>query len=281
MILKGLLVRPITIEPRQLTHYYSDEYGTTIDEEVFYYEWSGNPLRRKATGDLSSNSTMPQDVHISWQTNPTEQQLEMIKHHKFDEQWKYDEFSNTHTQQVVLRRGEFPSMILNHANIQFHGVQANILHVCKGPHEQGSRILYSKNTFVFDNSRVYSDTQSGGREHEDFRDLWHLHSSIAPNGSIQVHEDAQRFREIIYNQRGNYRKFMDLDLLPRFLETIGCANVSFVSKIIIKGAFCTGEEMDFEDRPHHTPAIGWGRILRVHTAILANSCGNLNELVLH
>lgn len=38
--------------------------------------------------------------------------------------------------------------------------------------------------------------------------------------------------------------------------------------------------MDFEDRPHHTPAIGWGRILRIHTVILRNICSNLKELVL-
>lgn len=64
MILEELLVQPVAIEPCLC---YTDQHGIMIDEEIFYYEWSENPLRYKATRDLSRNSTTLQDVHISWQ----------------------------------------------------------------------------------------------------------------------------------------------------------------------------------------------------------------------
>lgn len=83
MILEELLVRPVAIEPCLC---YTDQHGIMIDEEIFYYEWSENPLRYKATRDLSRNSTTLQDVHISWQMDPTEEQLKLIEHHEFDEE---------------------------------------------------------------------------------------------------------------------------------------------------------------------------------------------------
>ncbi|KAE8445536.1 hypothetical protein EG329_013299 [Mollisiaceae sp. DMI_Dod_QoI] len=110
----------------------------------------------------------------------------------------YDEQLQAYVSHYLLRRGNYPICVINRASVITFGLQTSILRTCKQLCEEGRKILYAENSFVFDTRGNHPYTHHRGvHEHDAFN------KAILPIHTTILRDVCLNLRKLIIHQGDN------------------------------------------------------------------------------
>jgi hypothetical protein len=205
----------------------------------------------------------------------------------------------SHICSEVIHRGMIGYQIVNRLKSACHNPLSSIdiLRTCKQISLERRQVLYGENKFNFDTGRTVThyrylgydhydgiSLQRGVHDHDEFQHIPQLIPGLPKtNGMSQSQQPVDIAIDNIFLSDNAQPHFIDSDPLLRFIRQIGRVNTSFLTNILIQGAMKTVDVATPTRNKRFSAreaAIGFARILPIHTTVLRRTCPKLRSLTL-
>ena len=257
--------------PRKWYRYQYDNGREKTDTRIDKFNMD-NVYGQNIVPSRYSQSRLP----WAWITKPTGEQEELIAEGELELPPTIDETTGLKTEHHVLK-GDSPEIQIINKRVEavspIRGI--SFLLTCKQIHNEGSKVLYGGNTFVFD---ARGDACHGypwsAEEKAKFRQTrWRIPGLPHPNGQPQTERETAKAIEQLFKQ-GWQPKVIYEDSFFRFCNIVGRENIASFTKVKIEGHFRTA-------RREYTNPAGLARLLPLYTTVLKSVCLDLRNLSLH
>lgn len=276
-------MRPARILPGQRSASLANLTAPTYERDFkFGYQWDQYPNNGKFYCDVPYvNNENPMIRSISWTTNPSKEQQEMINNGTLRSNDNVDSHtvvtssnasfnSEDNLQCKVHYRAHHGAQIINTANLNlvpFGPDSVKILQTCQQIEHECALILYGENSYSF---RIYES-----HRHELRADTpGFINSDGVKNGKLR------HAIEMMFCWKCPQPQFFEYDPLIRFMRLIGPRNSSFLRDIKILGRFKTAVDPN-RVLKFHAPSHTLEELLPVYTDIIGEVCTNIQKLTIH
>ncbi|KAF5875824.1 uncharacterized protein Bfra_002220 [Botrytis fragariae] len=266
-----IFVKPVAIVLRVRKREYLFATGCEAEghkhcrlQRKYSYSWAQAPVPETYFG----GNTISRE--ITWTTNPTREQLELIQ--SGVKEFTIDD-SPEPGQQIkcaVHNRDGFGPQIINKTEFQIHpfGRSVSIIRVCKQMEQECTAILYGENKYEFDLSYCH-------KKHL-LKTPWDipgfpLFEELPSKATINIAVER------LFDLECYHPAFIAKDPFVRFIAYIERKNVSLLRDIKFDGEFTP----TLRTRREKNTALGLGAILPMYTLIIAEVCPRIRKLTLH
>jgi hypothetical protein len=148
----------------------------------------------------------------------------------------------------ILRRGNFPTELINRASVISTGLQGiSLLTTCRQVHAEGAAIVYGENKWIFDTRGQWPFThQYCVHNHNELdytpKNATHLIPGLpSQDGTLMSQRQINKAIEQLFKKDVYLPPFMFRDPLTKFFHQIGRFNAGFMKRVVIEGFFRTAE----------------------------------------
>lgn len=267
------MVKPVALIPEVCTHEYRWSTGNPGEEHQhctynrkYSYTWA-----QLSDKDNHLTRSGPIRRAISWTTNPTREQHELIKKGVTTFETHDSSDPTRKIQCSVHHRDGFGAQIINRAEVDIDrfGRAVNIMRVCKQAEEECAEILYGENMYQF--------YVCGSTFELDLQKMpWRIPGFKTKEGNVSDRTEVSNAIEKLFDLDCYHPPIISKDRLIRFIAYIGRKNASLLRSINIIGDFKTKTRIDEKDS-----FLGFGTLLPTYTLIINEVCPSLRKLTLH